>query len=143
MKYLFLYTIACLFLMTACFEKEEEVKKQEEIAKEEEEETVNSLPPEKDIMECERIKVFFEGMRNERRSPPPSIKKYIKGEDYVYETNTGGSSATNIFVTAYWDIDCEMLCSNYSSCFSASSCPQSFMDSLIYVETIWERRDTL
>ncbi len=147
MKHVFLSIAVCLFLFTSCFEKEE-IAEQEQLIKEKEkegEEVVNNLPS-KDSVECYRIKLFIDSKRNlPPTNPPASVKKYRKGDDYVYQIFTGGASYQNSFsITGYTSSNCEFICSDAPSCVSYEHyCSQSFIDSLIYVETIWERRDTL
>lgn len=147
MKHLFLYAIAFLFLCTACFETEEIEKKSEIEKLNETEETDNthSLPPKVNILECKYIKSFIDSKQSQPPTDPrPSLKKYMKGDEYIYETYTGASVNHSLVVTAYWDSNCELICSDAPSCFSGEHyCRTSFIDSLVYIETIWNRGDTL
>lgn len=132
MKHLILYAIASLFLMTACFEEEEIQKEEEEI---------EVAPPEVDILECEKIKEFVtrdpDGVPKEPRA---TLKKYMKGNQHIFETHTGGNIENrDLIITAYWNTECEILCNIIvNGTFVDVPCSESFLDSLVYTETIWK-----
>ena len=133
MKYLFLYAIACFFLCTACFEKEEEIKVEEEI---------EVAPPKVDILKCEKIKAFItRDPAGVPKEPRATLKKYLKGDQLIFETNRGGNPDNgDLVVIAYWNTDCDLLCNivKGGGTIVGLPCSQSFLDSLVYVETMWK-----
>jgi len=132
MKHLFLYAIACFFLCTACFEKEEEIKVEEEI---------EVAPPKVDILKCERIQQFIIGVQNgESKEPRATVKKYVKGNEYIFEAFTGGTDREGTApksITGYVRSNCDFICSNAFGVAGGQFCSQNFLDSLVYVETVW------
>lgn len=127
MKHLFLCAIACLLLCTACFEKDE----------------VETLPPDVDILQCDIIQRFITGTQNaEPREPRATVKKYLKGNEYISETYTGGlytggTTSAPKSITAYRNSNCEFICSDAFGVVQGQYCSQSFIDSLVYIETVW------
>jgi hypothetical protein len=120
MKHLFLYAIACLFLCTACFEKEE----------------VETLPPDVDILQCDIIQRVITSFQSQPpREPRASVKKYLKGNEYIFETNTGGGG--DFFAITYRNSDCEVICGFATGATGGIVCPSGFLDSLVYIETVW------
>jgi len=128
MKHLILCAIACLFLCTACFEKDKEVEEIE----------VEVVPPKFNILECERIQTFVNGVPNgEPRKPRATVKKYLKGDQPIFETHTGGAFGYDHVVIAYWNTECKIVCNITRGIIADKPCSQSFLDSLVYIETVW------
>jgi len=127
MKYLILYAIACLFLCTACFEKEEV-----------EETEVEVVPPEVDILKCELAQKFISYIENDSvRTPRSSIKQYNKGTIIIHEINDGGSLSRTPSIISYHLSNCEFICGNAAGIVQGQYCSVTFLDSLRYVKTVW------
>jgi hypothetical protein len=126
MKHLFLCAIACLLLCTACFEKEDE--------------KIQVVPSDFNIEDCERLKNFItRDPTGIPKEPRATVKKYLKGNEYIFETNTGGSTDNNdLIIIAYWNTGCEVLCNiTLGGTMVDTPCSQGFLDSLVYIETVW------